>query len=44
MYEPLLTIEASLPLGITLPEYRRTRRAANARRSLLRRLAGAVAS
>jgi hypothetical protein len=45
MYESVLTIETSLPLGITLPEYRRARCAAAARRrTLLRRLAGAVAS
>jgi hypothetical protein len=45
MYEHLATIESSLPLGITLPEYRRARCAARARRrTLLRRLAGAVAS
>jgi hypothetical protein len=45
MYESVLTIETSLPLGTTLPEYRRARCAAGARRrKLLRRLAGAVAS
>jgi hypothetical protein len=45
MYEPLATIESSLPLGVTLPEYRRARCAARARRrTLLRRLAGAMAS
>jgi hypothetical protein len=45
MYESVLTIETSLPLGITLPEYRRARRAAGARRrTLLQRLTGAVAS
>jgi hypothetical protein len=45
MYESVLTIETSLPLGITLPEYRHARSVARARRrTLLRRLAGAVAS
>jgi hypothetical protein len=45
MYESVLTIETSLPLGITLPEYRRVRCAVSPRRrSLLKRLAGFVAS
>jgi hypothetical protein len=46
MYESVLTIETSLPLGITLPEYRRARftAAASHRRTLLQRLAGFVAS
>jgi hypothetical protein len=44
MYESVLTIETSLPLGITLPEYRRSRPAAPRRRTLLQRLAGLVAS
>ena len=45
MYESVLTIETSLPLGITLPEYRRARYAdASRRRTLLQRLAGFVAS
>jgi hypothetical protein len=45
MYESVLTIETSLPLGITLPEYRRARCAvASRRRTLLQRLAGFVAS
>jgi hypothetical protein len=45
MYESVLTIETSLPLGITLPEYRRARAAAaSRRRTLLQRLAGRVAS
>jgi hypothetical protein len=44
MYESVLTIETSLPLGITLPEYRRSRAAASRRRTLLQRLAGRVAS
>lgn len=45
MYESVLVIETSLPLGITLPEYRRARCApAAVRRTLLGRLAGFVAS
>jgi hypothetical protein len=44
MYESVLTIETSLPLGITLPEYRRVRATAPRRRGLLQRLAGFVAS
>ena len=45
MYESVLTIETSLPLGITLPEYRRARCVADGRRrSLLRRIAGVVAA
>ena len=45
MYESVITLESSLPLGITLPEYRRARGLADLRRrKLLRRLAGAVAS
>jgi hypothetical protein len=45
MYASVLTIETSLPLGMTLPQYRRARSAADGRRRrLLRRLAGAVAS
>jgi hypothetical protein len=46
MYESsVLTIETSLPLGITLPDYRRARLAAGVRRrNLLRRLGGFVAS
>jgi hypothetical protein len=45
MYDAVLTIETSLPLGITLPEYRRARHTLVARRrSFLQRLAGFVAS
>jgi hypothetical protein len=45
MYESVLTIETSLPLGITLPDYRRARYTDAPRRStLLQRLAGFVAS
>jgi hypothetical protein len=45
MYESVLTIETSLPLGMTLPEYRRGRRLADGRRrKLLRRLTGSVAA
>jgi hypothetical protein len=44
MYESVMVIETSLPLGVTLPEYRRTRCAAARRRSLLQRLAGFVAA
>jgi hypothetical protein len=44
MYESVLVIETSLPLGITLPEYRRTRCAQARRRTFLRRLAGFVAA
>lgn len=45
MYDSVLTVETSLPLGITLPEYRRVRCAVSPRRrSLLKRLAGFVAS
>jgi hypothetical protein len=45
MYESVLTIETSLPLGITLPQYTRARAAdAPRRRTLLQRLAGYEAS
>jgi hypothetical protein len=44
MYESVMVIETSLPLGITLPEYRRARCAVVRRRSLLQRLAGFVAA
>jgi len=44
MYDSVLVIETSLPVGITLPDYRRARCVHAARRTLLRRLAGFVAS
>ena len=44
MYESVLVIETSLPMGITLPEYRRARCAQARRRTFLRRLAGFVAA
>ena len=44
MYESVMVIETSLPLGITLPEYRRARRVQARRRTFLRRLAGFVAA
>jgi hypothetical protein len=45
MYESVLVIETSLPVGMTLPEYRRARCAVTERRrTLLRRLAGFVAA
>jgi hypothetical protein len=44
MYESVLLIETSLPLGITLPEYRRARCTQARRRTFLRRLAGFVAA
>jgi hypothetical protein len=44
MRDSVQVIETSLPVGVTLPEYRRARCAPARRRSLLQRLAGYVAA